>query len=62
MSSHLLRRSVLIGALFSMIGVSLPASAAETTLKVAAISRTFFYLPLWIAVRQGFMKEEGLDV
>ena len=61
MSFHLLRRSVLIGAVFSMIGVSLPASAAET-IKVAAISRTFFYLPLWITVRQGFMKEEGLDV
>jgi ABC-type nitrate/sulfonate/bicarbonate transport system substrate-binding protein len=61
MSFHMIRRSVLIGALFAMIGASSPAPAADT-LKIAAISRTFFYLPLWIAVRQGFMNEEGLDV
>src|SRR5438046_8694971 len=61
MSIHMLRRSVLIGALFAIVGMPLPASAVDSV-KVAAISRTFFYLPLWIAVRQGFMKDEGLDV
>jgi NitT/TauT family transport system substrate-binding protein len=61
MSLQLLRRGVLMGALFTVIGTSLPAAAAETV-KVAIISRTFFYLPLWIATRQGFMKDEGLDV
>lgn len=38
-----------------------PAFALDAV-KVAIISRTFFYLPLWVAVRQGFMKDEGLDV
>jgi NitT/TauT family transport system substrate-binding protein len=62
MSFHMMiRRSILIGALFAMIGAPSPAPAADTV-KVAAISRTFFYLPLWIAVRQGFMKAEDLDV
>jgi NitT/TauT family transport system substrate-binding protein len=62
MSFHMMiRRSILIGALFAMIGTPSPAAAADTV-KVAAISRTFFYLPLWIAVRQGFMKAEDLDV
>jgi NitT/TauT family transport system substrate-binding protein len=61
MSFQMIRRSILIGALFAMIGVPSPAPAADTV-KVAAISRTFFYLPLWIAVRQGFMKAEDLDV
>src|SRR5438874_645269 len=61
MSISMLRRSVLIGGLLAMVGVPLPASAVDSV-KVAAISRTFFYLPLWIAVRQGFMKDEGLDV
>ena len=55
MSFHMIRRSVLIGALFAMIGASSPAPAADT-LKIAAISRTFFYLPLWIAVRQGLRR------
>jgi len=62
MSLHLPRRSVLLGALSSAIVPTLPAAAADTALRIAAISRTFFYLPLWIAVRQGFMKQEGLDV
>src|SRR3954463_1612599 len=61
MSFQLLRRGVLIGVLFSAIGTSLPTSAADSV-KVAIISRTFFYLPLWIATREGFMKEEGLDL
>src|SRR4051812_20417919 len=61
MSFQLLRRSILMGALLAITGAALPASAADAV-RVAAISRTFFYLPLWIAVRQGFMKAEGLDV
>src|SRR5262245_19286823 len=61
MSRKVHRRGVLLGALAATLGTSLPARAADK-LRVAAISRTFFYLPLWIAVRQGFMKAEGLDV
>jgi NitT/TauT family transport system substrate-binding protein len=61
MSLQLLRRGVLMGALFTIIATLPPASATEAV-KVAIISRTVFYLPLWIAARQGFMKDEGLDV
>jgi NitT/TauT family transport system substrate-binding protein len=37
-----------------------PASAADV-LQVANVSRTLFSLPLWVAQRQGFMKDEGLE-
>ena len=37
-----------------------PAGAADV-LHVANVSRTLFSLPLWVAQRQGFMKDEGLD-
>ena len=30
-------------------------------LEIANVSRTLFSLPLWVAQRQGFMKDEGLD-
>src|SRR6266567_8054347 len=56
-----LRRSVLAVALLSMTGLPLPASAADTV-KLAAITRTVFYVPLWVAMHRGFLKDEGLDV
>ncbi len=40
--------------------VSSGAGAADV-LHVANVSRTLFSLPLWVAQRQGFMKDEGLD-
>ncbi len=40
---------------------SLPARA-ETTINMAVVSRTVFYLPAWMAEKQGFFKAEGLDV
>ncbi len=40
---------------------ALPARAADV-LHVANVSRTLFSLPLWVAQRQGFMKDERLDV
>jgi ABC-type nitrate/sulfonate/bicarbonate transport system substrate-binding protein len=55
------RRSVLIVALLAMAGIPLPASAADTV-KLAAITRTVFYVPLWVAMHRGFLKDEGLDV
>jgi NitT/TauT family transport system substrate-binding protein len=36
-------------------------SHAETTLNVAVVSRTIFYLPAWTAEKQGFFKEAGID-
>ena len=38
------------------------AAQAQTTLRVPVVSRTIFYLPAWTAEKQGFFKQEGLDV
>ena len=38
------------------------AASAQTVLRVPVVSRTIFYLPAWTADRQGFFKQEGLDV
>jgi ABC-type nitrate/sulfonate/bicarbonate transport system substrate-binding protein len=58
-------RSVLISAqilaLLGMVGTPLPASA-DDAVKLAAITRTVFYVPLWVAMHRGFLKDEGLDV
>ncbi len=56
-----LRFRVLILAVLGMGGLPLPASAADTV-KLAAITRTVFYVPLWVAMHRGFLKDEGLDV
>jgi ABC-type nitrate/sulfonate/bicarbonate transport system substrate-binding protein len=43
--------------------VAAPDSArAETALNMALVSRTVFYLPAWMAEKQGFFKAEGLDI
>jgi ABC-type nitrate/sulfonate/bicarbonate transport system substrate-binding protein len=47
-------------AIVGLIGTA-PAHAADV-LHVANVSRTLFSLPLWVAQRQGFTKDEGLDV
>jgi ABC-type nitrate/sulfonate/bicarbonate transport system substrate-binding protein len=52
---------ILSVALLAIAGSSLPAAAADTV-KLAAITRTVFYVPLWVAMHQGFLKDEGLDV
>ncbi|HEY6258655.1 MAG TPA: hypothetical protein VIY51_22965, partial [Xanthobacteraceae bacterium] len=56
-----LRRNILIAALLSIAAVPLPASAADTV-KLAAITRTVFYVPLWVAMHRGFLTDQGLDV
>ncbi len=38
------------------------AARAETALNMAVVSRTVFYLPAWVAQKQGFFKAAGLDV
>ena len=38
------------------------AAQAETALNMAVVSRTVFYLPAWVAQKQGFFKAAGLDV
>ena len=31
------------------------------TLKVALVSRTVFYAPVWVAERKGYFANEGID-
>jgi NitT/TauT family transport system substrate-binding protein len=57
----IVRRSTLAMALLATLGTPLPASAADTV-KLAAITRTVFYVPLWVAMHRGFLTDEGLDV
>jgi ABC-type nitrate/sulfonate/bicarbonate transport system substrate-binding protein len=58
-------RNVLIStrilALLCLVGTPLPASAADAV-KLAAITRTVFYVPLWVAMHRGFFKDEDLDL
>src|SRR5258708_35611769 len=56
-----LPRSVMVAALLSMAGLSLPGSAADTV-RLPAIPRPVFYVPLWVAMHRGFLKDEELDV
>lgn len=51
---------VLVAAM-AMAAAPLPASAADA-IKLAAITRTVFYVPLWVAMHRGFLTDEGLDV
>src|SRR5215468_11826809 len=39
-----------------------PPAQAQTVLRVPVVSRTIFYLPAWTAEKQGYFREEGLDV
>ncbi len=54
------RRTVIAG-LVAMVGAPAPASAADV-INIAAITRTVFYVPLWVAMHRGFLKDQDLDV
>jgi NitT/TauT family transport system substrate-binding protein len=51
----------LLAAGFIATALASPAHA-QTTLNMAVVSRTVFYLPAWLAEKKGFFKAEGLDV
>jgi ABC-type nitrate/sulfonate/bicarbonate transport system substrate-binding protein len=53
--------AVLCALLFGGAVVPQPARGAET-IDFPIYSRTIFFLPLWIADKQGFLKDEGLTV
>jgi ABC-type nitrate/sulfonate/bicarbonate transport system substrate-binding protein len=61
MAAKIIHRTILIAGLTVMISAPLPALAADVV-KLAAITRTVFYVPLWVAMHQNFLKDEGLDV
>lgn len=57
-----MRRRVFLGlAILFALGFAAPAAEA-TRLTLAIVSRTVFYLPVWLAARRGFFRDEGLDV
>jgi len=56
-----LGRTTLIAGLLAVAAIPGPAAAADTV-KLAAITRTVFYVPLWVAMHRGFLTDEGLDV
>jgi len=55
------RRNIVIAAMLGVAAAPAPAHAADT-IKLAAITRTVFYVPLWVAMHRGFMADEGLDL
>jgi NitT/TauT family transport system substrate-binding protein len=57
-------RHVIFAALFTAAILPLKVHAAAPVaapIKVAIVSRTVFYVPLWIAVQRGFLQDEGID-
>jgi NitT/TauT family transport system substrate-binding protein len=54
--------NILAGLLAFGLTLTPLAGKAETTLNMAVVSRTVFYLPAWMAEKQGFFKAEGLEV
>ncbi len=54
----------LLGMFVGLGIVVATSAAAEGTkqLHVAIVSRTIFYLPVWLAAEKGYFKDEGLDV
>jgi NitT/TauT family transport system substrate-binding protein len=57
-----LKYTVPVAAVATLLSLSSAIASAQTTLNVAVVSRTVFYLPAWIAQKQGFFKAAGLDV
>lgn len=54
-------RNLICAAIFTLLAI--PSDLrAQTTINMAVVSRTVFYLPAWMAEKQGFFKAEGLDV
>ena len=55
------RRAVIASTIVLACLTGSPGARAADVVHVANVSRTLFSLPLWVAQRQGFMKDEGLD-
>lgn len=43
-----------------LLSAGVPAAAAEP-LKIALVSRTVFYAPLWVAAQRGYLADEGIE-
>lgn len=60
-SARFIRICLTLAAVSLIMGGPPPAQAADVV-HVANVSRTLFSLPLWVAMREGYMQEEGLSV
>ena len=61
---NVMRKSLKIMAAVALLIFSSSASYAQTItkLKIAEVVRSHLFIPLYLAVSQGFTKEQGLDV
>ena len=49
--------------LFSVMILLVGCSGGEKTeVKIGEVTRSIFYAPLYVAIEEGFFKDEGLDV
>src|SRR5690242_9662985 len=55
------RASKFVAALL-VLAASLGGAQAQTKLKVAEVVRSQLFIPLYLAMSQGFVKNEGLDL
>lgn len=55
-------RSIKFVAALVLLAASLGGAQAQTRLKVAEVVRSQLFIPLYLAVSQGFVKEQGLDL
>lgn len=51
---------IFAATMLSALGLASPTPAAS--LKIALVSRTVFYAPLWVAEQKRFFKDEGIEV
>ena len=49
------------GVLLLVVAWAMTGSAAAAPLRIAIVSRTVFFVPLWIAERKNFLKQENID-
>ena len=54
--------SLLFSSLFVVIAISTPRLAHGERVRLALPSRSMGYLPLFVALHRGFLKDEGIDI
>lgn len=60
--SRAIRQVTLVAALWSGVGAAMPVALAQTTVRYTEVIRSIFYVPAYIADKNGYFTEQGLDV
>ena len=60
--TNLLVKFLALNCALSLITITNAAGQEKVKFPVSASSRTLGYSPLWVAHRQGFFDQQGLDV